>query len=184
MPYFFPYKQDDLEQFSRSVAAAVSVPVMLYNLPQFTTGLKKETVRTLITDVPNIIGIKDSSGSLEILSHLTEHKVDACRIVGDDAALAAALRADVCDGVVSGVACVAPELIRALFDNRSAGAEQALNELIAQLRHFPTPWGLKFIAQARSILKATFPVPLSPERKVQGERMEQWFSPWFEGVSL
>src|SRR6202000_2895126 len=87
MPYFFPYQQGDLEQFSRSVAAAVSVPVMLYNLPQFTSGLQKETVHALISEVPNIIGIKDSSGSLEILTHLTQHKLDACRIVGDDAAL-------------------------------------------------------------------------------------------------
>jgi hypothetical protein len=37
-----------LEEFSRSVAAAVSLPVLLYNLPQFTSGLQKETVHTLI----------------------------------------------------------------------------------------------------------------------------------------
>jgi 4-hydroxy-tetrahydrodipicolinate synthase len=184
MPYFFPYQQDDLEQFSRSVAGSVSLPVMLYNLPQFTSGLRKETVHTLIAEVPNIIGIKDSSGSLEILSHLSEHKVDACRIVGDDAALSAALHAGVCDGVVSGVACVAPELILALYEKRSTAAEQALLELIAQLRGFPTPWGLKWIAQARGILQASFPLPLSPARKTQGEQLEQWFPTWYGGVTL
>src|SRR6202795_4859949 len=116
MPYFFPYQQGDLEQFSRSVAAAVSLPVLLYNLPQFTSGLQKETVHTLITEVPNIIGIKDSGGSLEILGHLSEQRVDACRIVGDDSVLSAALRAKVCDGVISGVACVVPELTLALYN--------------------------------------------------------------------
>jgi len=184
MPYFFPYQQGDLEQFSRSVAASVSLPVLLYNLPQFTSGLHKETVHTLIAEVPNIVGIKDSSGSLEILSHLSEHGVDACRIVGDDAALSAALRAEVCDGVVSGVACVAPELILALYEKRSGAAEQALGELIAQLREFPTPWGLKWLAQARSILQASFPLPLSPERKAQGAQLQGWFTPWFAGVTL
>jgi 4-hydroxy-tetrahydrodipicolinate synthase len=184
MPYFFPYQQGDLEQFSRSVAASVSLPVLLYNLPQFTSGLRKETVHTLITEVPNIIGIKDSSGSLEILSHLSENRADACRIVGDDAALSAALRAEVCDGVVSGVACVAPELILALYEKRSAAAEQALVELIAQLRGFPTPWGLKWLAKARSILQPSFPLPLSPERKAQGEQLQQWFGPWFARVGF
>jgi 4-hydroxy-tetrahydrodipicolinate synthase len=184
MPYFFPYQQGDLEQFSRSVAASVSIPVLLYNLPQFTSGLRKETVHTLIAEVPNIVGIKDSSGSLEILSHLSEQGVEGCRIVGDDGALSAALRAQVCDGVISGVACVAPELILAVYEKRSEAAEQALGELIAQLRGFPTPWGLKWIAQARGILRPAFPLPLSPSRKAQGEQLEQWFPKWFDGVTL
>jgi 4-hydroxy-tetrahydrodipicolinate synthase len=182
MPYFFPYQQGDLAQFSRSVAAATSLPVLIYNLPQFTSGLQKETVHTLITEVPNIIGIKDSGGSLEILGHLSEQGVDACRIVGDDSVLSAALRARVCDGVISGVACAVPELTLALYNRGEqdgsvefAQATQALDELIAQLSGFPTPWGLKWIAQARGILQATFPLPNSPERVAQGRQFERWF---------
>jgi 4-hydroxy-tetrahydrodipicolinate synthase len=189
MPYFFPYQQGDLEQFSRTVAATVSLPVLLYNLPQFTSGLHKDTVRTLISEVPNIIGIKDSSGSLEILTHLSEHGVEACRIVGDDSVLSAALRAEVCDGVISGVACVAPELILALYarEKQSGSAEfaaatQVLDQLIEQLGAFPTPWGLKWIAQARGILRATFPLPLSPARAAQGRQLERWFQAWFSEV--
>lgn len=186
MPYFFPYDQGDLEQFSRQIAAAVSLPVLLYNLPQFTSGLQKETVCTLISETPNIVGIKDSSGSLDILRHLSEQGVDACRIVGDDGALSAALRADVCDGVISGVACVAPELILAVYARGKhtdsaefAAATNALDELIAQLSRFPTPWGLKWIAQARGILEARFPLPLSPARAAQGKQLELWFQSWF-----
>ncbi len=151
MPYFFPYQQGDLEQFSRICGGGRSLPVLLYNLPQFTSGLLKETVHTLIAEVPNIVGIKDSSGSLEIFDPSHGAEADACRIVGDDAALSAALRAEVCDGVISGVACVAPELILACMKSEAGAAELALDELIAQLRDFPTPWGLKLSAQARSI---------------------------------
>src|ERR1700728_4090840 len=115
MPYFFPYQQGDLEQFCRSLAASVSIPVLLYNLPQFTSGLQKETVCTLISEVPNIVGIKDSSGSLEILRDLTEHRVHACRMVGNDSVLAPALTEGVCDGVISGIACVTPELIQEIY---------------------------------------------------------------------
>jgi 4-hydroxy-tetrahydrodipicolinate synthase len=191
MPYFFPYLQGDLEQFCRSLAASVSIPVLLYNLPQFTSGLQKETVHTLISEVPNIIGIKDSSGSLEILRHLTEHGIDACRIVGDDSVLSAALSAGVCDGVISGVACVVPELILGLYarEKHLESAEfstyaQVLDQFVEQLSAFPTPWGLKWIAQAREILEPTFPLPLSPARAAQGKRLELWFQSWFSNQAL
>jgi 4-hydroxy-tetrahydrodipicolinate synthase len=191
MPYFFPYQQDDLEQFCRCIAASVSIPVLLYNLPQFTSGLQKETVRTLISEVPNIVGIKDSSGSLEILRHLTEQGVDACRIVGDDSVLSAALSAEVCDGVISGVACVVPELILGLYarEKHLESAEfatyaQVLDQFVEQLSAFPTPWGLKWIAQARGILEPTFPLPLSAARVAQGKRLEVWFQSWFSNQAL
>ena len=70
MPHFFPYAQDDLRTFCTAVAARLDAPVLLYNLPRFTTPLELETVRALIDAVPNIIGIKDSSGSLTILGGL------------------------------------------------------------------------------------------------------------------
>jgi 4-hydroxy-tetrahydrodipicolinate synthase len=191
MPYFFPYQQGDLEQFCRGLAASVSIPVLLYNLPQFTSGLQKETVRTLISEVPNIIGIKDSSGSLEILRYLTEHGVDACRIVGDDSVLSAALSAEVCDGVISGVACVVPELILGLYarEKHLESAEfstyaQVLDQFVERLSAFPTPWGLKWIAQARAILEPTFPLPLSPARAAQGRDLERWFQSWFSSQAF
>src|SRR5580704_7306319 len=191
MPYFYPYAQEDLDLFCRTVAGATRLPVLLYNLPQFTSGLQKETVRTLISEVPNIVGIKDSSGSLEILRHLTEQGVDACRIVGDDSVLSAALSAEVCDGVISGVACVVPELILGLYarEKHLESAEfstyaQVLDQFVEQLSAFPTPWGLKWIAQARAILEPTFPLPLSPARAAQGKRLELWFQSWFSKQAL
>ncbi len=163
MPFFFPYQQEDLALFCRVVARSTSLPILLYNLPQFTSGLHKDTVRKLITEVPNIIGIKDSSGSLDILRDLTNHQVEACRIVGNDSALAPALLEGVCDGVVSGVACVLPEVIGTLYDRRSETdslefkrLSQLLDEFIAQLNGFPTPWGLKWMAEARGIATASF----------------------------
>ncbi len=185
MPYFFPYEQDDLEQFSRTVARGVNLPILLYNLPQFTSGLQKETVRTLISEVPNIIGIKDSSGSLDILRDLTEHAPDACRIVGNDRVLAPALLEKVCDGVISGVACSLPELIREIYALRdrkeSADFERRsrlLNEFIEQLSAFPTPWGLKWICEARGIMRAVFAQPASERRTTQSRELMKWFLEW------
>jgi 4-hydroxy-tetrahydrodipicolinate synthase len=184
MPYFFPYQQEDLELFCREVAASTQLPILLYNLPQFTSGLEKETVRRLIVDVPNIIGIKDSSGSLEILRDLTQHGVDACRIVGNDSALAPALCEAVCDGVVSGVACALPEVILALYQSEPTDSADfvrvsaLLREFILQLDLFPTPWGLKWAAEARGILRATFSQPVTEHRMEQSRALTAWLMEW------
>jgi len=190
MPCFFPYQQEDLDLYCRAVAAGTELPVMLYNLPQFTSGLSKETVRSLITEVPNIIGIKDSSGSLDILRDLTEHDVDACRIVGNDSVLSQALIEGVCDGVVSGVASAVPELIRDLYAHRGQAdsddfrrTSRLLDEFIVQLSPFPTPWGLKWIVEARGVAPATFSQPVTVHRIAQGRQMATWFGEWFPSVA-
>jgi dihydrodipicolinate synthase/N-acetylneuraminate lyase len=187
MPYFFPYAQEDLDLFCRCVAGSTDVPVLLYNVPQFTSGLDKKTVAALISEVPNIIGIKDSSGSLDILRHLTLHGIPACRIVGDDAMLATALRERVCDALVSGIAGVLPEAILALYAQRNqidseafVAAERRIHELIEHVKLLPYPWALKWIAEARGVLQATFSLPVTPHRLEQRQQLVAWFTAWIE----
>jgi 4-hydroxy-tetrahydrodipicolinate synthase len=186
MPYYFRYPQQDLDSFCRAVAKETELPILLYNLPQFSSGLEKETVRALIAEVPNIVGIKDSGGSLDILRDLTESETEACRIVGNDPTLRPALSEGVCDGIVSGIACVLPELILALYAQgscaSSAGFDDSwrlLREIANQLDSLPTPWALKWIAEARGIFEAKFAQPLSDGRVSQGMELQRWFCKWF-----
>lgn len=183
MPGFFPYAQADLKAFIRAVAAGVDAAVLLYNLPQFTTGLEVETSVELIGSCPGVLGIKDSSGSLATVRRLTTEGWGV-RLIGNDEVLAQALEEKVLDGVVSGVACVLPELITRLYQVGSTDAgsgefrepAQLLAEFIEQLGVFPTPWGLKIIAEARGMMKASYPFPLSPEREQQRAAMLAWFA--------
>lgn len=179
MPSFFPYAQDDLASFSRSVTAKIDLPILLYNLPQFTTGLAPETSLNLIRECENIIGIKDSSGSLDTVRLLKREAPEACRIIGNDNALIPALQEDLADGVISGVACVLPELMQQIFSSGASAANSPLGQLlkafIAQLDVMPTPWGLKVMAEARAIAPATFPFPRSSSRIQQSEQLIAWF---------
>ena len=183
MPYFFPYAQDDLVAFSTKVAGELDLPVLLYNLPQFTSGLEPRTSLELIQRFENIVGIKDSSGSLETLRLLSEEAPEACRIIGNDGALAGALRENLADAVISGVACVFPELISQIFAAGNAdphcpvwgGMVTILDSLIAQLDTMPTPWGIKIMAEARGIAGASFPLPLSERRKRLAQELSTWF---------
>lgn len=185
-PYFFRYEQEDLDAFCRQAAKSTDLPILLYNLPQFSTCIERETARALIAEVPNIVGIKDSGGSLEILRHLSAHKVEACRIVGNDPVLRPALSEGVCDGIVSGIACVLPELVTQLYaqNSRASAAEfddswRLLRELTKQLDAMPTPWALKWIAEARGIFHPTFSQSLSESRQLRGAKLKTWFRGWF-----
>lgn len=183
-PYFFPYSQEDLQYYFRAVARELGGPILLYNLPRFTTPISVETALTLIGGTPLIAGIKDSSGSLEILRELTARKGDhATRIVGDDGVLAAALREGVCDGVISGVASVLPELVTGLW--QSTPPEQPalrLREFLSWLSRFPVPWGLKWVAEWRGLAAAEFPLPLAETRREAAKAFQKWFESWWPGV--
>jgi 4-hydroxy-tetrahydrodipicolinate synthase len=181
MPHFFPYEQDDLRAFCLEVAARLSTDILLYNLPQFTSGLANDTVFELIRTCPSIRGIKDSSGSLDLLRELTISLPEAVRLVGSDDALPQALREGICDGVVSGVAGAVPELILPLFEAGGASnapAIERLREFIRELDRFPVPWGLKWIAESRGMAPAHFSLPLSGKRALEGARLQQWFRAW------
>ena len=183
MPYFFPYSQDDLSQFCSDFAKLVPLPILLYNLPQFTSGLEASTVLNLVRQCNNIVGIKDSSGSLDILRSLTESGLECNRVVGNDSALAPALREGLCDGVVSGVACVLPEIMKAMFAFAPGSAEfehttELLDAFIDQVNIFPTPWGLKWISESRNITPATFSQPVSKGRAADSAKMVKWFESW------
>ena len=180
MPHFFPYAQTDLDAFCRAVAAKTDRPILLYNLP-FSSPLAADTVVRLLKECPNIIGIKDSSGSLDILRQLTQQVPDACRIVGSDGVLEQALLEDCCDGVISGVASVLPELIFSLYNEKATPhnpmfikAAASLTNYIDAIRHFPVPWGLKFTGEFLGILPASFSQPLSAERRAQAETLRMW----------
>ena len=182
MPSFFPYRQDDLIRFVTAVADEVQLPVLLYNLPQFTSGLQVETVMGLLQH-NNIVGIKDSSGSLDIVRAMTAAQIDAARLIGNDGALCAAMEQGLCDGVVSGVACTLPELMTALFATQGGGRafatyKQLLDEFIEHLGTLPTPWGLKVTSAVRGFTHESYPFPLSEQRTMETDELRTWFSTW------
>lgn len=189
MPCFFPYRQDDLRSFVSAVASELDLPILLYNLPQFTSGLEVETVLSLFADHPGIVGIKDSSGSLDIVRAITAAKLPEARLIGNDGALCQALTEGVCDGVVSGVACTLPELMTSLYATLGKGdefrrAEGLLNEFIDQLGPLPTPWGLKVTSAVRGYTREAYPFPLSPGREDEAARLRGWFLGWYKQTLL
>jgi 4-hydroxy-tetrahydrodipicolinate synthase len=186
MPMFFRYQQEDLQAFAAHVSRALRAPCLLYDLPDFTNGLSQASVLSLLHDEEFIVGIKDSSGREENLATFAgaRGKHPWTLLVGDDRLLGAGLQAG-WDGGISGVAGCCPELlvslVRSARDGRSleAAALQALlDELIARLSVFPTPWGIRIALEARGFPTGPLPLPLTQVRRRQILDFQIWFRAW------
>ncbi|MEZ6064670.1 MAG: dihydrodipicolinate synthase family protein [Planctomycetaceae bacterium] len=72
-PPYFPSNQSDLLEYTRRFAEESPLPVLLYNMPSHSkTEFDVATVRRLMHEVPNIVGIKDSSGKMPYFQQLVE----------------------------------------------------------------------------------------------------------------
>jgi 4-hydroxy-tetrahydrodipicolinate synthase len=70
-PYYNKPGQEGQYRHFRAVAEAVPCPVFLYNIPGRTgTNLEPATILRLAEDVPNIQGVKESSGNLQQIAEL------------------------------------------------------------------------------------------------------------------
>jgi len=74
-PYYNKPTQEGLYQHFALVAKEVSLPIVLYNIPGRTAvKIEPETLARL-SKIPNIVGVKDSTGSLETVMDC----INACR---------------------------------------------------------------------------------------------------------
>lgn len=70
-PYYNRPSQEGLYAHFRAVAEAVELPIMLYNVPTRTgVNLEARTCLRLVRDVPNIVAVKEASGSLMQVSEI------------------------------------------------------------------------------------------------------------------
>jgi 4-hydroxy-tetrahydrodipicolinate synthase len=85
-PYYNKPGQEGQYQHFKAIANAVRMPVVLYNIPSRTgTNLEPATVLRLIQDAPNILGIKESCGSLPQITELVTQAPRSFSVyIGDD----------------------------------------------------------------------------------------------------
>lgn len=85
-PYYNKPTQEGLYQHYKAVAAAIDIPVMLYNVPGRTAvDLTADTTIRLFDDISNIYATKEATGSLERTIELTSQRKELAVISGDDA---------------------------------------------------------------------------------------------------
>jgi 4-hydroxy-tetrahydrodipicolinate synthase len=113
-PYYNRPSQEGLYRHFRAIAEAVDIPLVLYNVPSRTVAdIQHDTVIRL-AGVPNIIGIKEATGSIERAAWLIKHAPKTFSIYSGDDGTAIALMLLGGKGNVSVTANVAPKLMHEL----------------------------------------------------------------------
>ncbi|MCC7104675.1 MAG: 4-hydroxy-tetrahydrodipicolinate synthase [Chloroflexi bacterium] len=87
VPYYNKPPQEGLYQHFKAIATAVDLPLLLYNVPSrtVTNMLPETTVR--LSEIDNIIGIKEASGNFEGIAKIVENSRPGFRVwSGDDSA--------------------------------------------------------------------------------------------------
>ncbi|MFD5257397.1 4-hydroxy-tetrahydrodipicolinate synthase [Streptomyces bobili] len=108
-PYYEPLTLEETLRYLRTVADAVAIPIMLYNLPGATgVNLSPETVGQLAREVENIRYIKDTSADMAQAGQLIHRYGDVVStFIGWDSLLLQAV-AEGAAGVMAGTANVMP----------------------------------------------------------------------------
>lgn len=122
VPYYNKPSQEGLYQHFRSVAEAVSLPCILYNVPSRTAiNMSAETQVRLGRDVSNIVGTKEASGDIEQMAAIIEDAPADFLVWSGDDAVTLPLLAVGGYGVVSVVSHVAGRQVHAMIDAHVQG---------------------------------------------------------------
>jgi dihydrodipicolinate synthase len=180
VPYYSRPSQEGIIEHYRQ-AASTGLPIIAYEIPSRTgVRLAPDTVKAIL-DLDGVIGIKDSSGGIELMLELARggsHKPVLC---GEDIYFHAML----CSGAAGGMLASANvrtssfvEVYEQLMQDQLAASRQsflALLPLIRLLFQEPNPAPLKWLlARQGSIASDHIRLPLTPV----SERLQQQLASW------
>ena len=158
-PYYNKATQGGLIQHYEAVAGAISLPCILYNVPSRTgVTIQPETMAYLYQHVENIVGVKDATGNISMITKLMS-LVDENFLLysGDDDQIVPLLSVGG-SGVISVLSNVAPhethEICRKWFDGDIKGAREAqfkayplIKALFAEVNPIPVKAALNLIGK-------------------------------------
>ena len=168
-PYYNRPTQRGLYEHFKSVAEAVAVPQVLYNVPGRTAvDMHNDTVEQLAA-LDNIVGIKDATGDLERGRELIARCADKIAIYSGDDPTAMELILAGGKGNISVTANVAPRLMAELCAHATAGerdAAAAINNRLSPLNRAlfleANPIPVKWALQHQGLIKEGIRLPLTP----------------------
>lgn len=169
VPYYNKPTQEGIYQHFRTIAEAVDLPCVLYNVPGRTVAdMSNETILRL-AQVPGIVGVKDATGDIGRGSWLLHHKPAHFQVFSGDDATAAALILLGGKGNISVTANVAPKLMHELCMAALSGdvvRTCELNGRLAQLNKVlfieSNPIPVKWAVAEMGLSKLGYRLPLTP----------------------
>ncbi len=180
-PYYNKATQNGLIQHYRSIADSVSTPVILYNVPGRTGVCCTAETYAALSAHPNIIGVKEASGSMSLVQKTRELCPEDFRIWSgnDDETTAIMLLGG--SGVISVVSNVMPKEMREMTDACLAGDFEKAGRMQLYLRKIAdvlfrevNPIPVKTALSMMGLCEEKFRLPMckmSPDNKAELENV-------------
>jgi 4-hydroxy-tetrahydrodipicolinate synthase len=179
-PYYNKPTQEGLFQHYKAIAEAVALPLILYNVPGRTAcDMHPDTVARLAS-VPNIVGLKEASGSLDRNRQLVALVGGKMTLLSGDDDIAVESTLAGFRGVISVTANIAPRQVHDAIAAALRGdtdKARELNEPLNPLHRFlflesnpiPAKWALARMGLMGDALR----LPLTPfARQYHGQLMD------------
>ncbi len=136
-PYYNKPNDAGMLRHFKTVAEAVDIPLIIYNVPSRTGINLKPEITAELAKISNIRGIKEASGSLDQITRIIElTKGEDFTVLSGDDGLTLPILSIGGAGVISVVANVAPKLMVSMveaFRNGDTGRAQELHLALAPL---------------------------------------------------
>ena len=180
-PYYNKATQNGLYQHFKTVADAVKLPILLYNVPGRTgTTIQPETAVRLCKEVENIVGIKDATGNISQTAHLMSI-ADGCVDLysGEDAIIVPILSFGG-KGVISVLSNVAPrqthEICSRYFEGDTAGSMELQLKAVPMVEALfseVNPIPVKKAVQLMGLCGGTLRMPMTEMEPAHAEKLAE-----------
>lgn len=178
-PYYTKPTQEGQYRHFRAIADSTHLQVLLYNIPSRTgINLLPETAARL-AEVPNIVGIKESSGNLQQITELIHMVPKRFRVLSGDDNLALPILSVGGAGLVSVAANAFPvemvRMISAALENDWTRARQIYRKyykLILANFSEPNPQPIKCVLSMMGRIEEVYRLPLMPVESATKNKLE------------
>ncbi|RDB62357.1 4-hydroxy-tetrahydrodipicolinate synthase [Gordonibacter sp. 28C] len=137
VPYYNKPPQEGIYQHFRTIANAVELPIILYNIPgRCVVNMEAETTLRLARECGNIVAVKEASGKMDQIKAIIDAAPEGFAVYsGDDAVTFDVMKLGG-TGVISTIGNVAPARMKEIVELCAAGdfeAAAAANEALMPL---------------------------------------------------
>lgn len=179
-PYFYKVSKEMMERYFHAVADYSELPLIICNIPVFTQPMSPRLVGSLSMH-ENVVGIKDSSGSMVEFLHFMDEVArvggEISFMIGREDMLFPALVMGA-RGCMVATACALPEAVVAIYRawevndwERARHIQMAIVPFIRACFSLPFPAGFKLAMERRGFPVGPSRQPLSPAEEARKEAL-------------
>ncbi|MEG0071629.1 MAG: 4-hydroxy-tetrahydrodipicolinate synthase [Raoultibacter sp.] len=181
VPYYNKPPQEGLYQHFKTIAEAVDLPIILYNIPgRCVINMTAQTTLRLAHQCDNIVAVKEASGDLEQVKAILKDAPAEFSVYSGDDALTYDLMKLGGTGVISTIGNIAPARMKEIVELCAAGdfdaawrAHEALQPLMHELFTTSNPILVKEALKLIGFPVGGVRLPLVDATQEQSDRLAQ-----------